>query len=68
MTVSLKVYDLLFKINLHLRQLQTRTTLKLFGSLQVVIRIMNDKLQEAEESNEELQEAGAMTIIPMYDK
>ena len=24
-----------------------------FGSLQVVIRIMNDKLQEAEESNEE---------------
>ena len=48
MTVSLKVYDLLFKINLHLRQLQTRTTLKLFGSLQVVIRIMNDKLQEAE--------------------
>ena len=49
MTVSLKVYDLLFKINLHLRQLQTRTTLKLFGSLQVVIRIMNNKLQEAEE-------------------
>ena len=53
MTVSLKVYDLLFKINLHLRQLQTRTTLKLFGSLQVVIRIMNDKLQEAEESNQQ---------------
>ena len=26
---------------------------------------MNDKLQEAEESNEELQEAGAMTIISM---
>ena len=26
---------------------------------------MNDKLQEAEESNEELQEAGARTIISM---
>ena len=26
---------------------------------------MNDKLQEAEEGNEELQEAGAMTIITM---
>ena len=26
---------------------------------------MNDKLQEAEEGNEELQEAGAMTIISM---
>ena len=38
---------------------------QIFGSLQVVIRIMNDKLQEAEESNEELQEAGAMTIISM---
>lgn len=48
MLIILKVYDILFKINLHLRQLQTRTTLKLFGSLQVVIRVMNDKLQEAE--------------------
>ena len=27
--------------------------------------LVNDKLQEAEESNEELQEAGAMTIISM---
>ena len=36
-----------------------------FGSLQVVIRVMNDKLQEAEESNEETLEAGAMTIISM---
>ena len=26
---------------------------------------MNDKLQEAEESNDQTQEAGAMTIIPM---
>ena len=54
MTVSSRIYDLLFKINLHLRQLQTRTTLKLFGSLQVVIRIMNDKLQEAEENKQKL--------------
>ena len=45
--------------------IKTWTRLKLFGSLQVVIRVMNDKLQEAEESNEELQEAGAMTIISM---
>ena len=54
MTVSSRIYDLLFEINLHLRQLQTRTTLKLFGSLQVVIRIMNDKLQEAEENKQKL--------------
>ena len=33
--------------------------------MQVVIRIMNDKLQEAEEDNDETQEAGAMTIISM---
>ena len=26
---------------------------QIFGSLQVVIRVMNDKLQEAEENNEE---------------
>ena len=63
MTVSSGVYDLLFESELHLRLIKTWTKLKLFGSLQVVIRIMNDKLQEAEESNEELQEAGAMTII-----
>ena len=44
---------------------QNLDKIKPFGSLQVVIRVMNDKLQEAEESNEELQEAGAMTIISM---
>ena len=65
MTVSSRVYDLPFESKLHLRLIKTWTRLKLFGSLQVVIRIMNDKLQEAEESNEELQEAGAMTIISM---
>ena len=65
MTVSSRVYDLLFESKLHLRLIKTWTRLKLFGSLQVVIRVMNDKLQEAEESNEELQEAGAMTIISM---
>ena len=55
MTVSSRVYDLLFERKLHLRQLQTWTTLKPFGSLQVVIRIMNDKLQEAEEDKQKLQ-------------
>ena len=65
MTVSSRVYDLPFESKLHLRLIKTWTRLKLFGSLQVVIRVMNDKLQEAEESNEELQEAGAMTIISM---
>ena len=39
--------------------------IKLFGSLQVVIRVMNDKLQEAEESKEQTKKAGAMTIISM---
>ena len=59
------IYDCLFEINLHLRLIKTWTRLKLLGSLQVVIRIMNDKLQEAEEGNDETQEAGAMTIISM---
>ena len=65
MTVSSRVYDLPFESKLHLRLIKTWTRLKLFGSLQVVIRIMNDKLQEAEERNAEIQEAGAMTIISM---
>ena len=65
MTVSSRVYDLLFESKLHLRLIKTWTRLKLFGSLQVVIRVTNDKLQEAEEGNDELQEAGAMTIISM---
>ena len=46
-------YDLPFESELHLRLIKTWTRLKLFGSLQVVIRIMNDKLQEAEEDNEQ---------------
>ena len=53
MTVSSRVYDLLFERELHLRLIKTWTRLKLFGSLQVVIRVMNDKLQEAEEDNEQ---------------
>ena len=54
MTVSSRVYDLLFESKLHLRQDKTGTRLKLFGSLQVVIRVMNDKLQEAEEDKRKL--------------
>ena len=65
MTVFSRVYDLLFESKLHLRLIKTWTRLKLFGSLQVVIRVMNDKLQEAEEDNNETQEAGARTIISM---
>ena len=53
MTVSSRVYDLLFESELHLRLIKTWTRLKLFGSLQVVIRVMNDKLQEAEENNKQ---------------
>ena len=56
MTVPSRVYDLLFESKLHLRLIKTWTRLKLFGSLQVVIRIMNDKLQEAEENNEQTTE------------
>mgnify|MGYP003559365160 CR=1 len=51
MTVSSRVYDLPFESKLHLRLIKTWTRLKLFGSLQVVICIMNDKLQKAEEYN-----------------
>ena len=54
-----------FSRELHLRPVKTWTRLKLFGSLQVVIRIMNDKLQEAEEGNDGTYEAGARTIISM---
>ena len=53
MTVSSRVYDLLFERKLHLRSVKTWTRIKLFGSLQVVIRVMNDKLQEAEENNKQ---------------
>ena len=54
MTVSSRVYDLPFESKLHLRLIKTWTRLKLFGSLQVVIRVMNDKLQEAEEDKRKL--------------
>lgn len=52
MPVSSRVYDLLFESKLHLRPVKTWTRIKLFGSPQVVIRIMNDKLQEAEVDDE----------------
>ena len=55
MTVSSRVYDLPFESKLHLRLIKTWTRLKLFGSLHVVIRVMNDKLQEAEENKQRLQ-------------
>ena len=59
------IYDCLFEnVWLTFRE-QVAPAKQTFGSLQVVIRVMNDKLQEAEESNEELQVAGAMTIISM---
>ena len=54
MTVFSSVYDLPFESKLHLRLIKTWTRLKLFGSLQVVIRVMNDKLQEAEEDKRKL--------------
>ena len=58
MTISSRVYDLLFERKLHLLN-EPSALCKLSFAL------VNDKLQEAEESNEELQEAGAMTIISM---
>lgn len=54
MTVSSRVYNLLFERKLHLHLIKTWIRLKLLGSLQVVIRIMNDKLQEAEENKQKL--------------
>lgn len=58
MTVSSRVYDLLFESKLHLLN-------KPSALCKLSFALVNDKLQEAEESNEELQEAGAMTIISM---
>lgn len=58
MTVSSIVYDLLFERKLHLLN-------KPSALCKLSFALVNDKLQEAEESNEELQEAGAMTIISM---
>ena len=59
------IYDCLFESVWFTFREKVAPAKQTFGSLQVVIRVMNDKLQEAEESNEELQEAGAMTIISM---
>ena len=58
MTVSSRVYDLLFESKLHLLN-------KPSALCKLSFALVNDKLQEAEEGNEELQEAGAMTIISM---
>ena len=59
------IYDCLFESIWFTFREQVAPAKQTFGSLQVVIRIMNDKLQEAEERNAEIQEAGAMTIITM---
>ena len=59
------IYDCLFESVWFTFREQVAPAKQTFGSLQVVIRVMNDKLQEAEEGNEELQEAGAITIISM---
>jgi len=58
MTVSSRVYDLLFERKLHLLN-------KPSALCKLSFALVNDKLQEAEEDNEELREAGAMTIIYM---
>ena len=65
MTVSSRVYDLLFESKLHLRLIKTWTRLKLSALCKLSFALVNDKLQEAEEDNDETQEAGARTIISM---
>ena len=59
------IYDCLFESVWFTFREKVAPAKQTFGSLQVVIRVMNDKLQEAEEDNDETQEAGAMTIISM---
>jgi len=59
------IYDCLFESVWFTFWEQVAPAKQTFGSLQVVIRVMNDKLQEAEEDNDGTQEAGVMTIIPM---
>ena len=59
------IYDCLFDSVWFTFREQVAPAKQTFGSLQVVIRVMNDKLQEAEESNDKTQKAGAMTIISM---
>ena len=58
MTVSSRVYDLLFESKWHLLN-------KSSALCKLSFALVNDKLQEAEESNDKTQEAGAMTIISM---
>ena len=47
------IYDCLFESVWFTFREKVAPTKQNFGSLQVVIRIMNDKLQEAEEDNEQ---------------
>ena len=52
------IYDCLFESKLHLLN-------KPSALCKLSFALVNDKLQEAEERNAEIQEAGAMTIISM---
>ena len=61
MTVSSRVYDLLFESKLHLLN-------KPSALCKLSFALVNDKLQEAEYDNHRLPKAGARTIIAMYDK
>ena len=54
MTVSSRVYDLLFERKLHLRSLQTLVRLKLSALCKLSFAFVNDKLQEAEEDKQKL--------------
>ena len=47
------IYDYLFESVWFTFWEQVAPAKQTFGSLQVVIRVMNDKLQEAEEDNEQ---------------
>lgn len=47
------IYDCLFESVWFTFREQVAPAKQTFGSLQVVIRVMNDKLQEAEEDNEQ---------------
>ena len=49
------IYDCLFESIWFTFREQVAPAKQTFGSLQVVIRVMNDKLQEAEEDNDETQ-------------
>ena len=49
------IYDCLFESIWFTFREQVAPAKQTFGSLQVVIRIMNDKLQEAEENKQRLQ-------------